>query len=64
MRLNYGYIGPLVAQLCCIMCLLKCVESCVQWVTGYAYVYVALYGTSFISGGKEVIELLGAKGEP
>lgn len=48
--------------LCCVHCCLKCVERCVEWLTSYAYVYVALYGTSFVQGGKEVMELLAAKG--
>ena len=34
--------------LCCVNCVLKCVESCLKWVTAYAYVYVAIYGVSFI----------------
>eukprot|EP00966_Prymnesium_polylepis_P299621 6923902-Prymnesium_polylepis.1 len=48
--------------LCCVQCLLKCIESCLNWVTGYAYVYVAIYGVSFVKAGSEVLELLGEKG--
>jgi len=56
--------GNVVAKvvLCCVTCCVKCVESCLSWLTAYAYVYVAIYGVSFIKAGSEVLTLLSNKG--
>ncbi|KAL0232011.1 hypothetical protein PCE1_003007 [Barthelona sp. PCE] len=42
----------------CIACCLKCFESLIDWLTSYAYIFVALHGESFISSGKRVTALL------
>lgn len=47
---------------CCFICCLKCLESCLNWLTEYAFVYVALYGISFCSAGAKVWKLLADSG--
>ena len=40
-----------------IFCL-SCIQCCVEWITGYIYTYVGIYGHGFIGGGINVINLL------
>jgi len=47
---------------CCCICLLSCLERCIQWLTDFAFVYVAVYGYSFIYSGVQVVQLLGSSG--
>lgn len=47
---------------CCCTCCLGCLESIMQWLTDYAFVYVALYGTHFIDAGMKVVKLLSSSG--
>jgi len=47
---------------CCCICLLSCLERCIKWLTDYAFVYVAVYGHSFIYSGMQVVQLLGSSG--
>jgi len=47
---------------CCCVCLLSCLERVTKWLTDYAFVYVAVYGTPFITSGIEVMELLASSG--
>ena len=56
--------GGMVAKCacCCLICCLKCIESTINWLTEYAFVYVAVYGLSFCSSGSRVFELLGKAG--
>lgn len=56
--------GGKVAKLacCCFICCLKCFESCLNWLTEYAFVYVALYGVNFCSAGSKVMKLLADSG--
>ena len=41
---------------------MQCFERTVEWLTSYAFVYVAIYGTSFLSSGRAVMGLLGKSG--
>lgn len=56
--------GGMVARCacCCLICCLKCIESTIDWLTEYAFVYVAVYGLNFCSSGSRVFELLGKAG--
>ena len=47
---------------CCCICLISCLERCLKWLTDYAFVYVAVYGTPFITSGTKVLELLASSG--
>ena len=48
--------------LCCAECILGCIESLVEYFNKWAYVYVGLYGFSFMESGKNVIQLFKARG--
>jgi len=47
---------------CCIVCLLQCIKSVLEWLTEYAFVYIAVYATPFITSGAKVAGLLGQTG--
>ena len=47
---------------CCCICMLSCLERIIKWLTDYAFVYVAIYGTPFITSGMKVVELLLSSG--
>ena len=42
--------------------MLSCLERIIKWLTDYAFVYVAIYGTPFITSGMKVVELLLSSG--
>jgi len=54
--------GVLKLACCCCVCLLGCLERCIEWLTDYAFVYVAIYGTSFMTAGASVVSLLAKSG--
>jgi len=56
--------GGMVAKCacCCLICCLKCIESTINWLTEYAFVYMAIYGLNFCSSGSRVFSLLGKTG--
>lgn len=54
--------GWLKVAFCCCVCLLGCIERCIKWLTDYAFVYVAVYGTPFITSGMNVMGLLSTSG--
>jgi len=56
--------GGMVAKCacCCLICCLKCIEGTLNWLTEYAFVYVAIYGVNFCSAGQKVFSLLGKAG--
>ena len=54
--------GLLKLIFCCCLCCMQCFERTVEWLTSYAFVYVAIYGTSFLSSGRAVMGLLGKSG--
>lgn len=43
---------------CCVECFLRALKSCMEWLTEYAFVYIAIYGISFVEAGREVQELV------
>jgi len=47
---------------CIIQCILSCLEAILEEITKFAYVYVGLYGFSFLEAGRNVIQLFQQKG--
>eukprot|EP00928_Gymnodinium_smaydae_P098730 TRINITY_DN9246_c0_g1_i2.p1 TRINITY_DN9246_c0_g1~~TRINITY_DN9246_c0_g1_i2.p1 ORF type:complete len:471 (-),score=48.77 TRINITY_DN9246_c0_g1_i2:21-1433(-) len=47
---------------CVLKCILDCIQSAVEFISNFAFVYVALYGTSFCEGAKHTFELLQESG--
>jgi len=47
---------------CIIDCILGCIESIVEYFNKWAYVYVGLYGYSYLDAGRNVITLFQNKG--
>lgn len=47
---------------CIIQCILSCIQSIIEEFTKFAYVYVGLYGFSFLEAGKNVIGLFQQRG--
>jgi hypothetical protein len=47
---------------CIIQCILSCIESIIQELNRWAYVYVGLYGFSYLEAGRNVIQLFQNKG--
>jgi hypothetical protein len=47
---------------CCAECLIGCLESMVEYFNRWAYVYVALYGMSFMEAGSSVMTLFRNRG--
>ena len=41
---------------------MACIKKCMEWLTDYAFVYIAIYGISFIEAGLEVKDLVVSKG--
>jgi Plasma-membrane choline transporter len=52
--------GGIVA--CCADCLLGCIESLVEYFNKWAYIYVGLYGFSFMEAGSNVMTLFRNRG--
>ena len=48
--------------LCCAECLLGCLEALAEYFNKWAFVYVGLYGYSFIDSGKNVMTLFKTRG--
>mmetsp|Transcript_17306 Transcript_17306/g.44323 ORF Transcript_17306/g.44323 Transcript_17306/m.44323 type:complete len:745 (-) Transcript_17306:187-2421(-) len=44
-------------SMCCVRCCMWCFEKCIKFVSGYAYIYVALNGDSFCSACKATFTL-------
>jgi Plasma-membrane choline transporter len=47
---------------CCAECLLGCIESLVEYFNKWAYIYVGLYGFSFMEAGSNVMTLFRNRG--
>jgi Plasma-membrane choline transporter len=47
---------------CCADCILGCIESLVEYFNKWAYVYVGLYGFSFMEAGSNVMTLFRSRG--
>jgi len=50
------------AIVCIIDCILGCIESIIEYFNKWAYVYVGLYGYSYLDAGKNVMTLFQNKG--
>lgn len=48
--------------LCCLECLARCFEDILEYFNQWAYVFVGIYGTSYLESGRKVIELFRARG--
>mmetsp|Transcript_25266 Transcript_25266/g.45467 ORF Transcript_25266/g.45467 Transcript_25266/m.45467 type:complete len:502 (-) Transcript_25266:157-1662(-) len=60
---NNGDNGGGAAFLLCIVdCLLRCLEDALEYFNKYAYIYVGMYGYSYLEAGKNVITLFKEKG--
>merc|ERR1719242_693314 len=44
--------------ICCLKCILDCIESLLEYLNQFGYVYVAVYGFSFIKSAKRVFNLI------
>jgi hypothetical protein len=47
---------------CIIQCILGCIESVLEYFNKWAYVYVGLYGFSYLDAGRNVVQLFQNKG--
>lgn len=47
---------------CIIDCILACIQGIIEYLNKWAYVYVGLYGYSYLEAGKNVIQLFQNKG--
>ena len=52
----------LSALRCIIQCILSCIESIIEYFNQWAYVYIGLYGMSYIEAGRNVLHLFEQKG--
>jgi hypothetical protein len=50
------------ACVCLAQCLLSCLDSIATYFNRYAFTYCAMYGTSFVEGGKEAFDLFKQRG--
>lgn len=48
--------------LCLVDCLLSCLEDALEYFNKFAYIYVGMYGYSYIEAGKNVINLFKQRG--
>jgi hypothetical protein len=62
--LNHQLRGQDDAKLivCIIDCILACIEGIIEYLNKWAYIYVGLYGYSYLDAGRNVISLFAAKG--
>lgn len=42
----------------CVLCVLGCLKKTIEWLTEWAYVFIALYGCSFFTAGGKVVNML------
>jgi len=47
---------------CLIQCVLSCLESIIEYFNKWAYVYIGLYGYSYLDAGRNVMSLFEQKG--
>lgn len=47
---------------CIIDCILACIEGIIEYLNKWAYIYVGLYGYSYLDAGRNVMSLFAAKG--
>jgi hypothetical protein len=70
-RLVLSYVRNMAARenniivvciICCVQCLFAMIESIVAYINQYAYVYVGIYGMSYIEAAKSTFSLLKTRG--
>lgn len=54
--------GELQILLCIAECLLACLASIVEYFNKWAFIYVGIYGMSYLKAGKSVFELFQNRG--
>jgi len=54
--------GGMAFLLCIVECLIRCVEDLLEYFNKFAYIYVGMYGYSYLEAGKNVMTLFGQKG--
>jgi solute carrier family 44 (choline transporter-like protein), member 1 len=56
--------GNCCAKTClgCVSCCLGCVGKATKFINRYAYINIAMHGSSFLSASRDVFELLGRRG--
>jgi hypothetical protein len=47
---------------CVLQCILSILEDIIRYFNQWSYVFVGIYGTSYLESGKMVIELFGERG--
>lgn len=47
---------------CILTCILRCIEDMIDYLNKWAYIYVGIYGFSYIEAGREVINLFKQRG--
>jgi Plasma-membrane choline transporter len=47
---------------CLIDCILSCIQGMIEYLNKWAYIYVGMYGFSYLDAGREVINLFRQKG--
>jgi len=47
---------------CILACILSCIEDIIEYFNQWAYIFVGIYGTSYLESGKRVLELFNARG--
>lgn len=61
-RADEGTDGCAAFLFCLLDCLLRCLEDALEYFNKYAYIYVGMYGYSYLEAGKNVMTLFGEKG--
>mmetsp|Transcript_4365 Transcript_4365/g.6522 ORF Transcript_4365/g.6522 Transcript_4365/m.6522 type:complete len:485 (-) Transcript_4365:41-1495(-) len=54
--------GCAAFMLCLVDCLLQCLQGILEYFNKFAYIYVGMYGYSYLEAGKNVMTLFRAKG--
>ena len=54
--------GDAALLACIAQCILACIQSCVEYFNKWAFIYVGLYGYSYLEAGKNVITLFKNRG--
>eukprot|EP00956_Cyclotella_meneghiniana_P028355 scaffold65591_cov47-Cyclotella_meneghiniana.AAC.1 len=62
MRANDDVDGCAAFLLCLVSCILRCIEGLLEYFNKYAYIYVGMYGYSYLEAGKNVMRLFKNKG--
>ncbi|KAL7539327.1 hypothetical protein ACHAXR_009184 [Thalassiosira sp. AJA248-18] len=61
-RQDNGNDGCAAFLLCLLDCLLRCLEDALEYFNKFAYIYVGMYGYSYLEAGKNVMTLFKQKG--